>query len=342
MQTENSKPRVSIISPVYNAEKFIARCIDSVLAQTFTDWEQIIVDDGSSDGTESVVRRYDDPRIKYIRLPHRGLEALAESYNTALAAARGDLIAVLEGDDAWLPQKLERQVRAFDEDPLVMLTWGNGLVIDENDRVVRRWRIDRIAKRKLPLSELFRILVRWNVLTPALTVMARHDALRAVGGFSQVGSSLFVDLPTWMQISGRVDGYARFIDEDLGLYRIYSHNTGTVQNSKMRFEHQRVADHIIADLGPDNLKKLGWSKRDDRKTIASASLTRGVAYFQEHDRVRAKEAFASGLRHTRSPREYLVGSLGYVSALTGWNLIGAVQKLQRRIGSLTVRLRVAA
>src|SRR5688500_648199 len=91
-------PRVSIISPVYNADRYIGACIDSVLAQTFTDWEQIIVDDGSTDQTEAVVRKYNDPRIRYVRLPHRGLPALAESYNVALRDARGALIAVLEGD----------------------------------------------------------------------------------------------------------------------------------------------------------------------------------------------------------------------------------------------------
>src|SRR5688500_11247566 len=106
-------PRVTVITPVYNAERYLGACIDSVLAQTFGDWEQIIVDDGSSDGTEAVARSYTDARIRYLRLPHRGLSALAESYNTALREARGGVIAILEGDDVWEPHKLERQVPLF-------------------------------------------------------------------------------------------------------------------------------------------------------------------------------------------------------------------------------------
>ena len=91
MPTE--RPRVSIVTPVYNAERFIGACVRSVLDQTFDDWEQIIVDDGSSDATGDIARGFDDPRVRYIGLPHRGLSALAETYNTALQVARGELIA---------------------------------------------------------------------------------------------------------------------------------------------------------------------------------------------------------------------------------------------------------
>jgi hypothetical protein len=337
MQTESSKPRVSIISPVYNAEKFIGRCIESVRAQTFQDWEQIIVDDGSSDDTEAVVRQVDDPRIRYIRLPHRGLRALGESYNTALNAARGELVAVLEGDDEWLPHKLERQVAAF-TDPQVTLCWGGCLVINDHNAVMRRWALPRLARRNMSLPELFRILVRWNIVSPALTVMVRRGALDAIGGFSQVGSSMFVDLPTWLKISATASGRAVFINEDVGLYRIYSSNTGTLQNSKMREEHQDVADAIVREIGAQRMAELGWTPEDERKTVASSSLTRGIAYFQQKDRARARSAFASALRHTRSPREYAVAGVGLASSVTGLDFIGAAQRLRNRMGAWNVRL----
>jgi glycosyltransferase involved in cell wall biosynthesis len=95
-------PLVSVITPTYNHERYIAACVESVFGQTYPYWEQVIVDDGSEDGTLEVLSRYRDDRLRVVRLPHRGLAHLGETYNVALAHARGDLIAILEGDD-FLP-----------------------------------------------------------------------------------------------------------------------------------------------------------------------------------------------------------------------------------------------
>ncbi len=334
----DSQPKVTIISPVYNAERHIERCIRSVLAQTFTSWEQIIVDDGSNDRTEALIRQFDDPRIRYIRLPHRGLVALAETYNTALQHARGDLIAILEGDDAWPAHKLARQVPVFD-DPDLMLSWGWGIVVDDDDKQLRRWAIPKLARRRMPMPELFKILVRWNVVSPALTVMTRRTALQAIGGFSQVGSAMFVDLPTWLTLTGKISGSAQFIDDDLGLYRIHTTNTGTLRNSEMRFEHQQVSEAVIEQLGQERVRELGWNREDDRLTLASLSATRGIGHLQLGDMKAARREFGTTLRHTRSAREALKALIGYASTLAGVNLIRIAQKVRFFIGSLALRIR---
>ncbi|MDM7940633.1 MAG: glycosyltransferase, partial [Methanothrix sp.] len=80
-------PSVSIITPTYNHERYIAECIDSVLAQSYPYWEQIIIDDGSSDGTQDVISLYKDKRIKYIRQENKGIWRLGETYNKALQLA---------------------------------------------------------------------------------------------------------------------------------------------------------------------------------------------------------------------------------------------------------------
>src|SRR4051812_46970983 len=82
-------PLVTIVSPVYNQERHVAGCIESALAQTYPHWEQIVVDDGSTDRTREIVTRYRDQRIRLLALPHRGLDALGASYNAALAAGTG-------------------------------------------------------------------------------------------------------------------------------------------------------------------------------------------------------------------------------------------------------------
>jgi glycosyltransferase involved in cell wall biosynthesis len=107
-------PKVSVIIPTYNRAHLIGRSIKSVLDQTFIDFELIVVDDGSTDNTEEVVKAYNDQRIRYIRYTkNRGAPA---ARNTGIRAARGEYIAFNDSDDEWLPQKLERQMAFFERD----------------------------------------------------------------------------------------------------------------------------------------------------------------------------------------------------------------------------------
>ena len=108
MFSMNDYGLVSIITPTYNCWRFIAETIESVLAQTYPNWELIIVDDCSTDKTKDVVEKFKDSRIKYFRLGHNSGAAIAR--NTALSLASGQWIAFLDSDDLWLPEKLERQL----------------------------------------------------------------------------------------------------------------------------------------------------------------------------------------------------------------------------------------
>lgn len=111
-------PRVSVLIPTYNCGRFLGQAIDSVLAQTFTDHEIIVVDDGSTDDTASVVARY--PQVKYIQREHCGV---SPARNAAIAAATGEIVVFLDADDLWLPEKLEKQVAYLDENPDCMLVF---------------------------------------------------------------------------------------------------------------------------------------------------------------------------------------------------------------------------
>ncbi|MBA3656687.1 MAG: glycosyltransferase family 2 protein, partial [Gemmatimonadaceae bacterium] len=165
-------PVVTIITTVHDLEPYIGQCIDSVLLQTYTRWEQIVVDDGSVDGTREIVESYSDPRIRYVRLPKRGVPGLAEGYNVALSEGRGSLVAVLEGDDYWPADKLAIQVASF-QDPHVQLSWGEAILVDGRGQPNAKWPRGRRQQTDMPTEQLFRELTCSNVLTPTVTVMVR-------------------------------------------------------------------------------------------------------------------------------------------------------------------------
>jgi hypothetical protein len=105
-------PRVSVIIPAYNAEQHIAEALSSVEAQTYRDWEAIVVDDASTDGTAKIAESYGD---RFVVIRAAANAGLAASRNRAIAAARGELLAFLDSDDLWLPEYLESQVAAYDQ-----------------------------------------------------------------------------------------------------------------------------------------------------------------------------------------------------------------------------------
>ena len=111
-------PLVSVITPTYNHEKFIASCIQSVIAQSFSAWEMVIINDGSTDGTAEIIGEFarQDERIRVFNRANVGIDRLSETYNFGLEQCRGRFIAILEGDDLWEPEKLHLQVAAMGVD----------------------------------------------------------------------------------------------------------------------------------------------------------------------------------------------------------------------------------
>ena len=128
-------PLVSVITPAYNHGRYIGRCIDSLLAQTHTNWELVVVDDGSTDDTPEVVKSYTDPRIRYVRQENQGVMNLAGTINRGVRMTQGELVTMLGSDDMWPPYRLEKQIPVF-EDPNVVLCFGRGVNINENDKVL--------------------------------------------------------------------------------------------------------------------------------------------------------------------------------------------------------------
>ena len=134
MQETISKPLVSVIIPSYNHEAFIEECIQSVLDQTFQDFEIVITDDGSTDGMVEKIKRFSDPRIRLFE--HAKNEGASIAANNCLRHARGEYIAMLSSDDAWLPEKLEIQVDYLQNHPEIYAVFTKINWIDENSELI--------------------------------------------------------------------------------------------------------------------------------------------------------------------------------------------------------------
>lgn len=327
-------PLVTIVSPVYNQERHVARCVESALAQSYPRWEQVVVDDGSTDRTRQIAGSYGDPRIRVVPLPHRGLGALARSYNSALAASGGSLVAVLEGDDLWPPDKLEKQVPLFD-DPRTVLAWGRALIVDDAGREVGQRSTVRSRQDPATLTtrEAFVRLTRTNFLAPAVTVMARRCALDAVGGFRQDGSALFVDLATWLLVTAVHDGNVRFADHDVGTYRVHSQQTSQRRRAQMAREHWRVVEAVVASLDADALRRAGWDNGVRRGALSRGMLAEGEIGLASGDRRAAYASFRDAFRLGRSTRDRALALLGMASAAAGADLVTPAFALRERLGA---------
>jgi glycosyltransferase involved in cell wall biosynthesis len=127
-------PGVTVVTAVYNGERFLRPAIESILAQTYRDFEFVIVDDGSTDRSVSVVESYEDPRIRLVALGRN--TGLPAALNAGLGAARGDLVARQDADDLAHPERLERQVAFLQAQPDVALVGSRGHLMDEDGRAL--------------------------------------------------------------------------------------------------------------------------------------------------------------------------------------------------------------
>jgi len=216
-------PLVSIITPTYNHEKYLADCIRSAQAQTFSSWEMIVVDDGSTDNTLQIAHSFaeQDPRIRVFTQKNVGIFRLAETYNFALGQSNGKYIAVLEGDDVWLPEKLAQQTQTLETDDNAVLSWGKayGVSIDlsENYGLYPNLKYEAKIFTNTPVKSALKELLFSNYI-PALTVLIRKTSLVQIGGFVQKFNLPLVDLPTWQELS--LLGTFTFVNEPVGKWRV--------------------------------------------------------------------------------------------------------------------------
>jgi glycosyltransferase involved in cell wall biosynthesis len=200
-------PTVSVVMAAKNYARFLPQAVGSVFAQTVTDWELVVVDDGSSDHTPAAARPFlADRRVRYVRADRLGQ---SRAKNLGVGLTRGEYVAFLDADDAWHPAKLERQLPLFDANPSVGVVHCGRSIIDEAGRSVGR--PAPAGPRGKALAPLF----VYNSVCFS-SVVVRRRVFGHVGGFDPFWD-LAIDYDFWLRVAKHYefDG----VDEELVLYR---------------------------------------------------------------------------------------------------------------------------
>ena len=230
--SEPKAPVISVVMSVYNGEQYAPEAVESILAQTYHNFEFVIIDDGSTDGTKALLEAYAqrDPRIRLVSRPNKGL---TKTLNEGLTLARGEFVARMDADDVSLPNRFEKQVTFLRANPDCVCVGARVLRVDpygsplsESDHKLTHEEIDR---------QLMEEGLGWAVTHPV--AMMRRDAVVKVGGYrEQFRTSQDLDL--WLRLAevGRLAN----LPEVLLKYRYHPQSVGFT-----KFEEQRRAKSII-------------------------------------------------------------------------------------------------
>lgn len=252
------QPTVSVLMPSFNYGRYLPLAANSVLAQTFSDLELIIVDDCSSDGSRAIAEEYARVDDRVITVFHPVNRGLAATRNTALAASSGKFIALCDADDIWLPEKLEHQLDAFRGRDELGLVHSDALIMDAKGCLSGQ-QFSRLFHRKNQRTsgDLFDELCRRNFICVP-SVVLRREAILYAGGFEERLRSL-EDWVCWTKVSRNYQ--FEYIDAALVHYRMHSaslsHNSeGMARN---RIIALRLLLESLSDIARQPLSRLHYS-----------------------------------------------------------------------------------
>lgn len=240
-------PKVSVIIPAYNHGRFLSETVSSVLAQTYQDFELVVVDDGSTDNTRQVVNIFRDPKIKYLYQENRGLSA---ARNTGIHASAGEYIALLDSDDIWLPRKLELQVGLLDSHPAAALVYSDAYLFDDQTGTITGRFLDG---KGVFSGKVLRHLLSIQFIKPS-TAVIRRSVFETVGYFDESIREV-QDRDMWLRIARQFD----LEGIDMPLVKVRSHATNVSKNWEKVWQGRAIVMNKAARtlaLNPDDLKLL--------------------------------------------------------------------------------------
>lgn len=331
-------PQVSVLMPVYNGEPFLGQAIESILLQTFVDFEFIIINDGSTDRSAEVVQSYDDSRIRYFENEYN--IGLTRSLNRGLSLVQGPYIARMDADDVSLPQRLARQVDFLDAHPNVGVVGTAMQIIDENDKTHRTW-------HSLTTHEALRWCLCLYDPIAHPTVLMRRQVVEQVGGY-RVEMVTAQDYDLWRRLS-KVTQLAN-LPNVLFCLRRHKTNVTTVRlaehrQNRVKVSHEAISEFLGRDVSIDTVRCI-WNRNCEslskvRQTasliheIYKAGMANDALSLAEKHFVRnyvAKRLF--GLAHQRTDDGRAWDAVALACRLDPLVIVKAVN---RRFGHLTRR-----
>jgi len=247
--------RVSVVIPLYQTERYIGDAIASVLAQTYADFEVVVVDDGSSDRGPEIARAIADARVRVVSQENRGL---AGARNTGICEARGQILAFLDADDLWHPNKLAAHVAVFDREPAVGITFSASRFIDDDGDPIGL--IQRPARRTFAAHDVFCRNPVGNGSAPVI----RRETLNDIAFFDpQLDRTCWFDesfrqsedIECWTRIAATTAWRFEYVDAALTDYRVNS--GGLSANTERQLETWRRFRAKVAMYAPDLEQRYG-------------------------------------------------------------------------------------
>lgn len=211
------KVKVSVVIPSYNSARYLTAAIDSVLAQTYENFEILVVDDGSTDETKDVLKRYENS-IRYLYKPNGGVSS---ARNHGIENAKGEYLAFLDADDAWLPEKLEKQIIELEKNA-GRACYAAFTACDEKLNPLR------VVQNQRSENALRDLLVRGNVIGTPSAVIIEKKLLKEIGGFD-LGLSQCADWEMWVRVAAHAEFFG--VEESLVLYR--EHESNMSRNARL-------------------------------------------------------------------------------------------------------------
>lgn len=273
-------PLVSVVMAAKNYARFLPTAVESVFAQTFRDWELLVIDDGSSDDTPEVVRPFlPDRRVRYLRSDRLGQP---RAKNLGIRLGRGEFVAFLDADDAWEPTKLEKQLAVFAANPEAGVVFCRRTLIDEND--------NPLPARPAPPPPTGRVLDKMFVQNFVCfsSAVVRRDVFSHVGAFDPQWD-LAIDFDLWLRVA-RHHAFD-FVDEALVRYRTGHGNlskklldrVGTALSIMHRAEErygvaEEVRSEVIADAYASTCRTMGYVLRGSEPAAAVRWYLRALAW----------------------------------------------------------------
>lgn len=290
---------ISVIIPAYNREYMVGNAIESVLSQSYTNLELIVVDDGSTDDTRNVARSFADDRIRLIETDHRGAYV---ARNTGIENSRGEYIAFLDSDDVWLPGKLAKQMRVAERNDVAFVS-TNGFMLSEGEKGYRMEFMLSTGNNDYR-GKCYRELLKQNFISTS-SVMMSKSIFDDVGPFIAENRGR-LDYEMWLRVAKKYE--IDYISQPLFLYKVHADRLSSNTIARL---HDRL---YVYHLEEERCSQSGWKAEAyiAKCSIAKTWLSFGLYYYGSGKGVIARKYFSKALTRRDTDSYSRIWALGCI------------------------------